>query len=236
MLRRDTVRDQIKRVLLTRILDGTYRPGDRLLEMQIARELNASQAPVREALRELEALRLVETQPYRGTRVRAVNAQELREAYQVRAVLEEMAARTAAPNFKGNTGALQAEVNALRTAARAHDLDAYAAHNLGLHRMIVQAAGNSILLRVWESLDLEARARIALARVSIDLREAAESHQAIVDAFNRGDGRTAGRLLREHANACGKHVTEVDGIPGPEGISRNERPETGRRGVAGVPG
>ena len=61
------------------MLDGTYKPGDRLLELQIAREFNSSQGPVREALRELEALRLVESQVYRGTRVRGVNAREMRE-------------------------------------------------------------------------------------------------------------------------------------------------------------
>src|SRR5664279_3052332 len=101
MVHRDSVRDQIKRVLLGRILDGAYKPGDRLLELQIAREFDVSQGPVREALRELEALRLVESQTYRGTRVRGVNAQEMREAYQVRSCLEELAAKLAAPSFKG---------------------------------------------------------------------------------------------------------------------------------------
>ncbi|MHC5541965.1 GntR family transcriptional regulator, partial [Singulisphaera rosea] len=68
-VRRDSIRGEIRRVLVKRILDGTYKPGDRLLELQIAREFQTSQGPVREALRELEALRLVESQTYRGTRV-----------------------------------------------------------------------------------------------------------------------------------------------------------------------
>lgn len=211
MVQHDTIRDQVKRLLLTRILDGTYKPGDRLLELPLARELNASQGSVREALRALEALRLVETQTYRGTRVRGVNAQEMREAYQVRGVLEELAAKLAAPRFKGNAAQLQAEVHALRSAAKARDAEAYATHNLKLHRLIVEAAGNGILLQTWESLDLDARARIALARPSIDLRAAAESHQAIVDAFSAGDGKLAGRLLREHAESCSKDIRAADG-------------------------
>lgn len=209
MLKRDTVRDQIKRLLLSRILDGTYKPGDRLLELSIARELNASQGSVREALRELEALRLVETKTYRGTRVRGVNAQEMSEAYQVRAVLEEFAAKLAAPVLKGNTANLQAEVNALRAAARASDPDSYASHNHNLHHMIVEASGNAILLRVWESLDSETRSRIALARPNIELRASAESHQVIVDALAAGDGKLAGRLLREHALACSRQIENI---------------------------
>ena len=150
LVQRDSVRDQIKRLLLARILDGTYQPGDRLLELPIAHELNVSQGPVREALRELEALRLVESKTYRGTRVRGVNAREMREAYQVRAVLEEMASHLAGDAFKGNAAALRTEVNALRKAAKARDPEAYASHNLKLHRLIVEASGNAVLLRLWE--------------------------------------------------------------------------------------
>jgi len=151
-------------------------------------------------LRELEALRLVECKPYCGTRVRGVNAREMREAYQVRGALEELAAPAAARQLKNNTGPLRAELDGLRAAAKTRDLDAYAAHNLRLHRLIVEAAGNSVLLRIWESLDFEARARVALER-PIVLREAAETHQPIIDALDRGDGRLAARLLRAHAES-----------------------------------
>jgi len=214
MLQRDPVREQIKRVLLSRIVDHTYKPGDRLLELQIAREMNASQGSVREALRELEALRLVESKPYKGTRVRGVNEKEMREAYHVRAALEDLAARTAAPAFKGNVKALQAVVSRLRAAAKARDMDAYARHNLEFHHTIVGASGNAILVRVWESLDFEARARIALAQPSLDIRAAAEAHQPIVDALERGDGKLAGKLLRQHAEACHDVISRANGRAG----------------------
>jgi DNA-binding GntR family transcriptional regulator len=102
--------------------------------------------------------------------------------------------------LKGNVAGLRVELEALRSAAKTRDLDAYAAHNLSLHRLIVEASGNSVLLRIWESLDFEARARVALER-PISLREAAETHQPIIDALNRGDGRLAARLLRAHAES-----------------------------------
>ncbi len=94
-LNRTVLREQLKEILLKRILSGEYKPGDRLVEMQIAQEFDISQAPVRETLRELEVLGFVESEPYRGTHVRAVTKAELTEIYPVRAALEEVAARPA---------------------------------------------------------------------------------------------------------------------------------------------
>jgi DNA-binding GntR family transcriptional regulator len=198
-VQRDCMSDQIRRVLVQRILDGYYRPGDRLVELQIARELKTSQGPVREALRELEALRLVESESYRGTRVRAHSKREMEEVGQVRGVLEQTAAQWAAAILKRNVTALRSELEAIRTAAAMGDPDAYAQHNMAFHRLIVEASGNAVLLRLWDSLMLETRTRIGLTQNDIDMSSAAESHVPIVEAFDRGDGETAGRLLREHA-------------------------------------
>ena len=95
-LTRTVYREQIKEVLLERILDGVYPPGERIVETRVAREFGVSQGPVREALRELESLRLVVSEPFVGVRVRAVSPEELGEIYPVRSGLEEVAARTAA--------------------------------------------------------------------------------------------------------------------------------------------
>src|SRR5262249_37579214 len=170
-----------------------------LVELQIARELKTSQGPVREALRELEALRLVESETFRGTRVRALSDREMEEAGKVRGVLEQSAAQWGAANLKRDVAPLRAELEAIRRAAAAGDKDAYAKHNMAFHRLIIQAADNPVLLRVWDSMMLEVRTRIGLSQLNIDLTFAAETHVPIVEAFERGDGETAGRLLREHA-------------------------------------
>jgi DNA-binding GntR family transcriptional regulator len=198
-IQRDCMRDQIRRVLVQRILDGYYKPGDRLVELQIARELKTSQGPVREALRELEALRLVESETYRGTRVRGSSEREMEEAGQVRGVLEQSAAQWAAPILKRNVAPLRAEVEAMRHAAITDDLDGYAKHNMAFHRLIVEAADNPVLLRVWDSLMLEVRTRIGLTQNDVDMVSAADTHEPIIDAFEIGDGELAGRLLLEHA-------------------------------------
>ncbi len=201
-LARESTTARVRQLILTRILDGVYPPGARLVELRLARELATSQTPVREALRQLEAVGIVRTEPWRGTRVREVSEREMREAYQVRAVLEQLAARLAAPRLAGRVEPLRRRVAELRAAARAHDLERYARHDVPFHRAILEASGNAILLRTWESLNFEVRTRVHLARGNSDLVAVAESHQAVVDALAAGDGRTAGKLLRRQAEAA----------------------------------
>jgi DNA-binding GntR family transcriptional regulator len=73
---RTVLREQIKDDLLERILRGELRPGERLVETRLARKPGTSQAPVREALRDLQLMRLVDSEPFRGARVRAVDDAE----------------------------------------------------------------------------------------------------------------------------------------------------------------
>ena len=207
-IKRTVMREQIKDVLLERILGGAYQPGDRLVEMQLAQELGTSQAPVREALRELEALGFVASQPFRGSRVRAVTRAELAEIYPVRAALEEVAAREAAVRLDGNVAALQTELDAMRLAARRDDLHAFLPHDVAFHRLIVEAAGNTVLLNVWTSLRVEARTLISAIETDLDLRDIAEMHRPVLDALAARDPEQAGTLLRRHIAYFGKLILE----------------------------
>ena len=201
VLERDCMSDRIRKVLADRIIGGVLAPGERLVEMRIAEEFRTSQAPVREALRELETLRLVESEPYRGTRVREVGEREMAEAYAVRAVLEQAAAEAAAPSLCGNVEPLRRCLDELRAAALLGDREGYAKHDLVFHRGIVEAASNKILLQTWDSLGFETRVRIMLARKEPDLPRFASCHDPILDALERGDGPEAGRMLRAHAES-----------------------------------
>src|SRR3954469_7104443 len=93
---RTSLREQIKDVILQRIIRGVYAPGSRLVETRIAQELGVSQASVREALRDLEHIGCVIYEPYRGCSVRSFSIDELLEAVPVRAALGPLGARLAA--------------------------------------------------------------------------------------------------------------------------------------------
>jgi len=201
---RTVLREQVKELLLERILAGEYRPGDRLVETRIAQELGTSQAPVREALRDLELLRFVESEPFRGARVRELSAEELAEIYPVRAAVEEVAAREAAVRLDGNVQALAAELAAMRRAADEGDLHALVEHDVAFHRLIVEASGNGILADVWKSLRIETRTAITALRARIDGHEIAELHRPVLDALRDRDPDRAGQALRRHVEYLGQ--------------------------------
>jgi DNA-binding GntR family transcriptional regulator len=201
VIARESISDRVCQVIMQRILDGTYPPGFRLVELQLAREFNTSQAPVREAFCKMEASGLVETEPYRGTRVRQVSEREMSEASQVRGVLEQLAAELSAANLQRNLKPLRAEADAVSAAAKAGNPEAYVTRNHLFHRLIVEAAGNAALLRTWDSLAFAVGSHVRFVPGSVDLVATAREHQEIVGALARGDGRTAGKLLRRHAES-----------------------------------
>lgn len=198
---RRSMSDEIFHALMQRILGGQLKPGDRLKELDVARQFNTSQAPVREALCRLEQGGLVESGCYRGARVRAFQPDDLREAYEVRAVLDAHAGGRAARHLKGNTAHLQRLADSTKKAAVKKDFAAYVAADMPFHRAIVEAAGNSVLLRLWDSLHFEARSLELLCHnhIQFDLKEFAEDHFQIVAALDRGNGRTASQLLKAHS-------------------------------------
>jgi DNA-binding GntR family transcriptional regulator len=201
---RVVLREQVKELILQRILKGTYRPGERLVETRIAAELGTSQAPVREALRDLELLRFVESEPFRGARVREVSDEELLEIYPVRAAIEEVAAREAAVRFDGAVDALAAEIDAMHRAADAEDLHTQVEHDVAFHRLIVEASDNRILLETWLSLRIEARTIVTALRAGLDGHQIAELHRPVLDALRDRDPERAGTALRHHVEHFGE--------------------------------
>jgi DNA-binding GntR family transcriptional regulator len=197
-LPRDSMAERVKQDLLRRITSGELQPGARLVELHIARELNTSQGPVREALCELEGLELVVTEPYKGSRVREVTPQDIREAYIVRATLETLAGQLAAPRFKGDVDDLRKAATKILKAARKKDIADYARQDMLFHRLIVEGAANRILLRTWNSLAFEVRLQLWLTRSNVDVLKLQEAHWKIIDALEAGDGNLAGELLRKH--------------------------------------
>lgn len=205
---RTVLREQVKSILLHRIVSGELKPGERLVETRIAQELGTSQAPVREALRDLELLRLVESEPFRGSRVRAFGDRELIEVYPVRAALEEVAARLAAERLSGDVAVLEAEVEAMREAARRGDVQALSEHDIAFHRLIVEAASLDVLTRCWQLLGVDGRIKLTLYHTYVEPEEAAELHTPILEAIRSGDGAAAGREARKHVEHFARLVAE----------------------------
>jgi DNA-binding GntR family transcriptional regulator len=205
-----SLKEKVQEELLRRIVDGHYLPGQRLMENALAEELGVSPIPVREALRELSAMRVVDFEAYKGVRVRTFSNAEIRDAYEVRAVLEDFGAQRAAQFFKRNVKSLYNFVEQMKKTASEGDVKGYLNYDLPFHRAIVAAAGNGHLLRAWDSLGFEIRAYLFLTRDNSDLPKIAEEHPPILKALESGDGRKAGALLRRHCLTFAKEVMTLE--------------------------
>jgi DNA-binding GntR family transcriptional regulator len=165
-LKRVCMRDRIRDTLVGRILDGTYPAGTQLKELYLAREFDVSQAPIREALRELEGSGLVSSERFRGTRVRGADFAEMRESYELRIMLETRSVVLAAPYGPQLLEDLSEYLRSMDTAVKADDSEAYIDNSLRFHRRLVESSGNRTFLGVWDSLLWDIRGRIALRRLA----------------------------------------------------------------------
>jgi DNA-binding GntR family transcriptional regulator len=198
-LDRSNLREQVKDVILQRIVTGEYPPGARLVETRIASELGVSQAPVREALRDLEQLGCIVHEPFRGCSVRAFSAAELLEAFPVRAALEALAAQLAAERIEEHELAHLAELlDTMRAAANRGDAHDQSQANASFHAAIVRAARNATLERQWSLLEPFSRTYISVSQPGLDLRALSERHVAILDALRARDPEAAGAAMHRH--------------------------------------
>jgi DNA-binding GntR family transcriptional regulator len=198
-LTRSVLADQVKERLLEAILDGSYPPDSRIVETAVAKDLGTSQAPVREALRGLEALGIVEIIPFRGARVRRLDPAELLEAYVVRSAIEVLGARLAMARLTDDdVAALHRIGEDMRRAAEAGDGRALAIVDASLHEKLIQLAGNSTLLRVWRSLEPMSRTYITLVGPGSDPKWTAALHDPILDAIEARDTEAVVRAIESH--------------------------------------
>ena len=198
---RSVLSDTVKDRLLEAILDGRYPPGSRIVETRAAREFGTSQAPVREALRDLEALGVVEIAAFRGARVRRPSRDELLEAYVVRSELEVLVVRLAVPRLTDEDLERLADyLTAMHRAAEAGDTVAEASADAAFHGHLVDVSGNKTLKRVWGLLEPYSRTYITLAVAGADRQRIAGLHSPVLEALRTRDRAAAEASIRSHFN------------------------------------
>jgi DNA-binding GntR family transcriptional regulator len=192
-------RDYIRDTLVARILDGTYPAGTQLKELYLAREFDVSQAPIREALRELEGAGLVSSERFRGTRVRGADFAEMRESYELRIMLEMRSVELAAPYSADLLEDLGRYLEAMDAAVKVDDSEGYIDNALRFHRRLVESSGNRTFLSVWDSLLWDIRGRIALRRLTDQghsLKTLVSMHRSLLGRLRAQD--VAGASRRVH--------------------------------------
>ena len=201
------IADQVVRA----IGDGRLRPGEKVAEAKLARELGTSRAPAREALRLLESQGLIVSHPRRGFFVHAYDAKEMQDIYDLRECLEIHAARLALARItEADLARLEAQLETLHRLGRAGAAQEQVAEDYAFHRMLCEIGGNGQILRVFDQLATQLRAGIAIVgRLYDDPVKIAATHDPLMEAIRAKDADRLADELSEHLEDARLHVVQL---------------------------
>ncbi|MCW8887269.1 MAG: GntR family transcriptional regulator [Motiliproteus sp.] len=206
-----TLADRVCQDIVTAIVKGDIPPGYKISEPELAKTYGISRGPLREAIRRLEGLRLVQRIPHVGARVVSLSFTELIEIYHVREAMEGMACRLAAQNMT------EEEIVSLRNLLEEHERSLQETDgrsyfqkegDLDFHYRIVQGSKNTKLLELLggELYHLVRMYRYQFSVSSSRPIRALKEHHNIVDAIEHRDGELAEMLMRRHISAARKNI------------------------------
>lgn len=204
MIETASLSEQIAAMLKEQILAGRLSPGERVSLDDISAQFGVSYTPVRDAIRSLEAVGLVEVTPRRGVHVATLDWGAFKDIFDLRIALECLAVETAVVNLPDEEIARALDIyrEAERRLHEDGDRTYMVEHDHLLHDLIVQYCGNARLIEIMRNLnDLNILARGTLVARRIDAYEQAlPEHLQIMQALRRRDGAAARTALRCHLN------------------------------------
>ena len=202
-----TLADNLRDDLMSAIIDGEIPQGTKISEMELAKRYGVSRGPLREAIRSLEGLRLVERRPHAGVRVISLNCEELREIYTIREALEGMAARLAATEMSDEEIAALGELLELHeTQVRESEGQSYFRQHgdLDFHLQILKGSHNRRLYKVMgeELYQLILMYRRHSSQRPYRASHALDEHKQICKAIEARDPELAELLMRRHIQSA----------------------------------
>jgi DNA-binding GntR family transcriptional regulator len=182
------------------LITGERRPGERLSDVELAAQLGVSRTPVRQALHRLAQDELVRFDPRRGFSVRTFTADDVIEMYDVRAALEALAVRLAAPHLgPADLHAQLARLRAVRARLAEHPVVEFLQNDFQLHNVIIRASRNRRLIRLLAML----RSQVSFFQIRDTgyprrMESALDGHERVLLALLAGETERAAALLVEH--------------------------------------
>jgi DNA-binding GntR family transcriptional regulator len=201
------VRDEILRLILC----GTYSPGSKLGEEELAGLLGVSRGPVREALRSLEEARLVQLSKNRGAFVRQPGVAEARELYVVRRGFDEMIGRLLAPHITApQVAELRTMVEDMEASFAARNIQEYFPRDMAFHDRIAEMIENSKLLEIYRRIVNEMHlVRLQSIQRGGGLLVSNLEHRAIVDALETRSSESAAQAMGLHVERAFQRVAPL---------------------------
>lgn len=203
---KETLRSNIKEYIQQQIAEGVYRPGDRIVETRLAKELNVSQAPVREAMLELATVGLLEERPYSGTYVRNLTIEEIEDIFNTRAFIEEYAAKRAAERITEEQ--LTEMETVLGEMGQDGTLQAFVHLDMEFHGLVMDAAGSPALKRAWKLLRMAEWTYLCAAVTASSLDELIAQHWNIYRYLKAHEEASAGAYMFLHIKGFGSELAK----------------------------
>ena len=209
-LQNKSLREHVVDVLHEAILSGDLRPGQPLIETELAAQLGVSRAPLREAIQILNSEGLVETIPRRGTRVRSLDRKDIVELYSLRGVLEALAIRCIIDQSDPcDLRRLEAICERMLRAANDGRIRKLNELDLSFHDTLITMSGHSLLLTTWNLVALRVRRVMTLRNMrNSDIRLVAYSHLPILEAIRDRDEARAIEAIQAHVATGGDLIAE----------------------------
>ncbi|WP_019547638.1 GntR family transcriptional regulator [Streptomyces sulphureus] len=203
--------ERVRDALENAVINGRYRPGERLDPALLEREFGCSRTPVREALQTLQRSGLVRIRPKQGTYVTELSVSELGERFEVMAELEGMAARLSARRIAQEAlDDLARTLHECAEHAAAGDADRYYYANARFHDVVYDSCGNEYLREQAQALKriLQPYRRLQL-RVPDRMRRSLGEHREIAAAIRAGDAEAAEDAARDHVLVQVKEFSQL---------------------------
>jgi DNA-binding GntR family transcriptional regulator len=197
---RSSTTDRVADSLRTRIADGDLAPGQRIIELDVSRDLGVSRSPIREALLRLVEEGLVTILPYRGAVVAPLLRERLQELLEFRLVLERFAVERMIERAEDLTIAnVRERARAIGSAVLSGNLNDAVEADLETHRAIIGSSGNELVKKAYEGLLAQFRRYIRLTSSHYErVGDLADEHEAILEAVSKRDVATARALMDAH--------------------------------------
>lgn len=208
-----SLRERVLDSLRNAIINGELKPGETLVETDLAAQMGISRAPLREAINILSVEGLVETIPYHGTTVRKLSRKDIEDLYSVRSMMEvfaiERIVAAGSPRIDEVVARLHEVCDEMMVAARDGSLIEVNRIDRQFHNALIEHSHNSLLLTLWNSVTLRVQQVMSLRNKRTgDLQQIARNHLAIVDAIARSDTLEAIRLICEHIGTSGDLIAQ----------------------------
>lgn len=209
------LRQQIADLIEGAIMEGELKPGDAIVETDIAGSLGVSRGPVREAIQLLASRNLLDTIAYRGTTVRELSRTDVEEAYSLRTVFEIFAIRRVIDEgrVEETVGELREICDAMQKVASEQDWRAVAVEDDRFHHTLIRHADHGLLMSIWGDLNVRIRQIMALRNLqNRDIMQIVYNHIPIVQAIADRNVDEATRLVSVHIASAADLMADGDRV------------------------